>query len=777
MHENVICKLKKINQLIFILIISTSLLISEVNADQCGNNVCSSEETLESCINDCIGLIPLPKIASFNNSRITIDNTWQIVFDKNLKYIDNTIDLLKNTIFSSLQVNLNANNKESFVADYRNISGHENKNIFLLLSSDTLIKNYFLEQQSEFGDYFKQIKNKGFNQGYMLFYYHDSIYILATSSQGIYYGMQSLRQLIETHTTNLKEFNIVDWPDIESRTFFHVGHENKSILRDPTIGLQLLEKVAKYKMNSVHLSSGSMLSHMDNMFIPYADYCVKNFIRPILGQAWPVDIETGAEGQYVLNEPFKFDASDIAIPTIDGDVLENADFEHGDVGAAPDSWRVSDNSELNDQWHLTDQEHHSGSKSLMLVKTITNNTVPMIYQRRDVVPRSHYLARFRVKTEGSTGNGYYQFALKNEDSNGKTLNLRENKYKAKDDGQWHTVDVHLSKYENAKRLTLWIRPRNIYGIIYIDNVELIRMNSKTANTLLKGEHIFKVTDQSGSKVYQQDTDYTVIKSGPDLTSSSIQELTNYLTIKRNPSGNIAENEDITITYDYIFYQDKSTRRNINPFENKSFDHIKIFMSKIANKFESSGISNNEFDVFFMQDEIRGFNMDSRSIKANKENHVALAILFNKLYDISKQVFENSNVFIWGDMINLHRNGKSENHQAIWGGKPGATHKAVDLVNKNIIFIPWDYSHNGNIVKKSIGFFNNAGFKIAGGAGGNIPNIKAWTNVLKNNNNYFYGHAIFAPEMPKEETIIPFANYSWNSSNTVSTLPMKDAISQ
>ena len=589
--------------------------------------------------------------------------------------------------------------------------------------------------------------------------------------------MQSLRQLIETHTTNLTEFNIVDWPDIESRTFFHVGHENKSILRDPTIGLQLLEKVAKYKMNSVHLSSGSMLSHMDNMFIPYADYCVKNFIRPILGQSWPVDIETGAEGQYVLNEPFKFDASDIAIPTIDGDVLENADFEHGDVGVAPDSWRVSDNSEFNDQWHLTDQEHHSGSKSLMLVKTTANKTVPMIYQRRNVVPRSHYLARFRVKTEGSTGNGYYQFALKNEDSNGRTLNLRENKYKAKDDGQWHTVDVHLSKYVNTKRLTLWIRPRNIYGIIYVDNIELIRMNSKTANTLLKGEHIFKITDQSGNKVYQQDTDYTIVKSGPDLTSSSIQELTNYLTIKRNPSGNIAENEDINITYDYIFNQDKSTKRNINPFENKSFDRIKIFMSKIANKFESSGISNNEFDVFFMQDEIRGFNMDSRSIKANKENHVALAILFNKLYDVSKQVFENSKVFIWGDMINLHRNGKSENHQAIWGGKLGATHKAVHLVNKNIIFIPWDYSHNGNIVKKSTDFFNNAGFKIAGGAGGNIPNIKAWTNVLKNNNNYFYGHAIFAPEMPKEETIIPFANYSWNSSHTVSNLPKKDAISQ
>ena len=144
MHKNIIYQLEKINKLIFILTMLTSLLTNEVNADRCGNNVCGSKETLESCINDCIGLIPLPKIASFNNSRIAIDNTWQIVFDKNLKHIDNTIDLLKKTIFSSLQVHLSTNNKESFVADYRNISGHENKNIFLLLSSDTLIKNYFI---------------------------------------------------------------------------------------------------------------------------------------------------------------------------------------------------------------------------------------------------------------------------------------------------------------------------------------------------------------------------------------------------------------------------------------------------------------------------------------------------------------------------------------------------------------------------------------------------------------------------------------------------------
>lgn len=729
---------------------------------------CDNGETKESCPQDCIGITPLPQIATYKNQQIIVDNTWQIVFDKNLKNIDNTVNILKSTILDTLQINLITKSKKVFITDYVNISGRENSNIFLMLHNDAFIREYFAKQQSQIYNYSKYIGNKGFDQGYLLFSYNNSIFILANSAKGIYYGVQSLRQMLESQGNIISSFNIIDWPDIEYRTFYNIGHENSNKLADPTIGLQYLQKISRHKINSVHLSSGSMSQNMDNMFIPYVEYCIKNFIRPIIGQSFSFSIEQDVEGLYVSKEPFIFNIGDTAIPVINGSVLINPDFENGNKGSIPVGWFVNNNSLQDGQWLLTEQMFYSGAKSVMLKRNSSSGlSQPMIYQKRSITPDSHYLARFKVKTVASSGNGRYQFVLVYSDVNGTNLNLREYNYTAIDDGKWHTISVHLAKNSDAKQVMLWIRPRGVFGTIYVDDIEFIRMNSKLSNVLLEGGHLFQVTNQSDNIKYREGIDFLVTKTGPDLTRTTVKELTNQVTIARIPSGKIGPGEMVRISYDYLFYQDKSTIYNINPFTPYAYDRIKLTLSQIANQFEDRGISKNEFDVFLGQDEIRGFNMDSRSIQANMENDVAMAMHFNKLYSIAKEVFTNSKVFFWADMVNLFHNGKNENYQVNWGGKSGATYRAANLINKSIILIPWDYSYSGVRINESVKYFNDAGFKIAGGAGGNIPNIKTWTSVLKNSNNYFYGHSIFAPELTKENTIPYFGKYSWNATNTTS----------
>ena len=715
----------------------------------------------------CPDIIPKPQDFSCTDKKFSIDSSWKITYDQNLKYIENTIDILNKTIVEDLGLYLEFKDRDSFISDYTNISNHESSNIFLLLYDDPLVKDYFESENSQIFNMSLRVGNRGFNQGYLLFTCGGSIYVLANSSQGVYYGMQSLRQIIGSQQNSISEFNMSDWPDIEYRIYYSIGHEDSTNIGDPTIGLQYLEKMARYKMNGVHLSSGSMLQHMSNMFIPCVNFSLRNFIRPILGQSMPKDIERGTEGFFVENESFTFNADDIAIPDNPGtDVLLNLDFENGNTGEVPENWYTSGNSPANGQWLLTNQEHYSGSKALMLSRDSSSGvSQPMIYQVGDIIPNSYYLARFKVKTKGSSGTGHYQFLLYFLDANNNHLFYREYDYKPVDDGNWHTFYIHISKHPEAGKLKLWIRPRGIYGTIYVDDIELIRMNAKLANVLLQDEHLFRITDTSGSVEYIKDKDYSIFKTGPDLTSKSyIKKFTNNITISRILTGNIGKNENVLISFDYLFYQDKSTPNNDNPFVDYNYDLVEQYLSNLATKFNAHGFSSDEFDVFLGQDEIRGFNMDSRSIQAGKENYEAMAIHFNKLYNLAKDSFPNSRVFFWADMLNYYHNGGSEDYQMWWGGKSGATYQASYLINKSVIMIPWWYrnSDSKKVMRESGNFFNNMGIKIAGGAGGNLDNIRYWSAILgQNSKNYFYGHSIFKADYPKGEVIKYFANYSWN----------------
>jgi hypothetical protein len=163
---------------------------------------------------ECVSITPAPQAITCTDLKLSISSSWQIVYDQNLKNIGNTITVLNNAVKSKLGYNLATKEKNQFISDYTQIINHESSNIFLMLYNDPLITQYFVSQSSDIYDVSKHIGSKGFNQGYLLFTYKGSIYILANSAQGIYYGMQSLRQVIEAQGNSVNELYVLLLHDI-----------------------------------------------------------------------------------------------------------------------------------------------------------------------------------------------------------------------------------------------------------------------------------------------------------------------------------------------------------------------------------------------------------------------------------------------------------------------------------------------------------------------------------------------------------------------------------
>ncbi len=713
-----------------------------------------------------VTVVPTPQFFAPSSDRITLDSTWRVVFDPGLKNIAHTTGLLTDKISGTHGFVLTHQTADEFIEKNGHLSDESEKTIFLLRHNDRLIAEYFSKIGDSLHDYTQQIGDKGFEQGYLLFTYGKNVFVLGKTAQGVFYGVQSLLQILEQSSEAIAGFTIIDYPEIEHRVMYPIGHEDRDDVSDPTLGLALLERMARFKMNGAHFVSGSMQSHLGNMFVPYFHKALQNFIRPILSPSLRQNVGCSVEGYSVENEPFTFSSGVAVADRDDNPGFSNLDFEGGTVGEVPNGWQVQDNSPQEGQWLLTEQESHSGSRSVALVRTAQSKSArPMIFQVAKTPEDSWYLADFWVKTQpGSTGT--VQFILYYHDADNKPLFYREKKHKPVDDNTWHPIRLHISKHSRGTKLKIWVRPSPSFrGKVYVDDVALYRMNARLTNVLLDGGHAFRVTAADGSTLYERDKDYELVMTGDPITDrDDIESFSNTVTISRRAGGRIQQNQQVRVSYDYLLRQDKSSSHNMNPYVDCGYDEVKSLFASLRDKLEKSGFSSEDFDVFLAQDEIRGFNMDSRSSAENNANYHAMAIHFGRLHQAVKASFPKSRCYFWADMLNYLHNGGREDYQQEWGGKAGATYPAAYLIDKSIVLIPWNYDTQdaNKVIRDSISFFGDAGIRIAGGAGGNVNNIKLWSAVLRGTGNDFYGHAVFRAELSKLEAIEQFGRFSWNT---------------
>ena len=89
------------------------------------------------------------------------------------------------------------------------------------------------------------------NEEYKLIINNDSIEIIATFDSGIFYAIQTLKQVLKQSSNSIRSLEIEDKPYFKNRGFFHDTTRGKV----PTLETlkQLVDKASFYKINQIQL--------------------------------------------------------------------------------------------------------------------------------------------------------------------------------------------------------------------------------------------------------------------------------------------------------------------------------------------------------------------------------------------------------------------------------------------------------------------------------------------------------------------------------------------
>lgn len=120
-------------------------------------------------------------------------------------------------------------------------------------------------------------------EGYTLEVTPKSITIRGFDKAGLFYGVQTLLQMVRARKGGIPCVQIRDWPDIAFRAFgpFCGGHNIDASRRDGKVYTQLAAYCAANKLNRIAFES-SMLPN-DEELKAFGEFCRLNFIEPIPG--------------------------------------------------------------------------------------------------------------------------------------------------------------------------------------------------------------------------------------------------------------------------------------------------------------------------------------------------------------------------------------------------------------------------------------------------------------------------------------------------------------
>lgn len=235
-----------------------------------------------------------------------------------------------------------------------------------------------------------------------------------------------------------------------------------------------------------------------------------------------------------------------------------------------------------------------------------------------------------------------------------------------------------------------------------------------------------VTSLDKTKIYKEGVDYKIIEGNISYPFS----LNNRpAKITRINSGNIRDGDEVLVSYDYVERKTAPWATWTAPYCPSSERTYKIMF----NVLEDVITALNPKYISIGHDEILGLNRDSRCKNRNLTNAELLADEVNRLNDFVKSIDPNIRLLMWDDMVNPWHNGGNENLQVQFGGVPGKTSEAIDLIPKDIIMMVWWYDSNDrlNKMKNSPNFFESKGFDYLVAGYKDKKNIKDWSDLIKN----------------------------------------------
>lgn len=559
-------------------------------------------------------------------------------------------------------------------------------------------------------------------EGYLLDINENEIIISANTQNGVFYGVQTLLQLLTN--ASLKGVLIIDWPDYSIRAV-HVSRKDSPLyfekngnkpLKFTDKQKEYIDKLAGWKINTIIYSDTRGDFFKGKEYIePYKQlkkYCEQRFIkfipsiaslRNIFGFSFDV-----LEGWWIRDEKFRFDNNNFAVPEKPfKNLLENGGFEKDeDKNGLPDGWGISGTAVIDSK------EKYEGKYSLKIIPGGS------CYLEFPVEENKHYLLTAQVKGDRPV------IVLQARDENDKILYSRYDRVKTSIN-YWKKLGVVLRIYKDVKKIRISLYGK---GTVWMDDVRFYRVDGGLKNVIRTNTTDIMITNLNKSVTYKKDIDYKIIDGETNIL---FDEKLKPFKIKRIPSGKILPNQEVLVSYDSRLYYARSSNYNQPPCVSEKKLYTEFYypaIDKVVTHLQPE-------IIFFASDEIRGFNRDSRNRKREKTNAELLAEWINKINSYLKSKDPSCRMALWDDMLSPYHNGGIYNYQIQYGGSYGRTAEVIEknmINNDTILFVWWYNDIYLPQMNASIEFFTAKKFNILGSPWYDIQNIQSWSELLLGN---------------------------------------------
>lgn len=671
-----------------------------------------------------IGIIPHPQYMAIKNFSLTIDNKWDVVVKT-----DNKKDL-----FSAQQLQQALKNKCNMPLSIRDTSNLTGKKHIVLANplEDGNIQNLCagrkLIPDGELGE-----------EGYLLEVFKDDMIIISSvSSKGIFYGLQSLKQLLinANGTVKIQGVKIKDWPDSKMRGV-HIGG-----LPGGVEGTKAkLDYIAGLKMNMVVFEEAAYFN------LDGDEWKLKRSNRSVLQEIFAyarqrhLEVIPGAcsiyrilqldphctEGVWAIDEPFKF-VNNVAEPVNSVDVdIKNPGFERdADRDNKPDGWRLDmDNGRVDWSWDSTTA--HSGTCSAKISVPGPCN-VRSSYLKSEIIavtPSTGYSISFWAKTRGCGGNGKPTIRVVELDSSNRWILQHNAELNSVD---WSKGTLNFVTVSNCAKIYIYANIWDGYGTAWVDDISLKRMNGALVDVIRTESSNIVITNLNKTKTYVEGIDYKVINGEMRCYYNCNHATTR---IERIATGEIADRETVLVSYDFGISIPGTPPLSvlICPSEPRANNMMFAALKDIIQSF------NPNYIFIYGSSELRGMNRDSRCRKRNMTNSQLMAEDINKWNDYIHQLNPSIRTVMWDDMLNPWHNGGELNPNSWWGkdyqlpygGLPGDTYLAADLISTNIIPVIW--WADPNKMANSPGYFKDKGFDYLVSTYYKEEEVRNWADIL------------------------------------------------
>ncbi len=244
------------------------------------------------------------------------------------------------------------------------------------------------------------------------------------------------------------------------------------------------------------------------------------------------------------------------------------------------------------------------------------------------------------------------------------------------------------------------------------------------NVIRSEDSDFAVENLDTTKTYEENRDYKFVEGDISYPYSLDGRPSRILRI---PQGGIRDGEEVLISYDYVENKCASWAPWSVPYcpsSERTYKGISRGLENVINILKPRYIN-------IGHDEIRGLNRDSRCKRRSMTNAQLLADDINKINDYVESLDPDIQLLMWDDMLNPWHNGADENYQVQFGGVPGKTQDAVDLMPKDIIIMIWWYDAKDwlNVMKNGPNYFESKGFKYLVAGWRVKSNIEDWAKLV------------------------------------------------